>query len=207
MSRAVSVTQLYVKKRNLLAFEGEYAASFGRPELKGAWLIWAKSGSGKTTFVLKLCKYLTRFGRVAYNSMEEGDSESFKLACQRVSMEEVKAKFFILDNESIEELKERLRKHKAPNIVVVDSLQYSMMSYKDYVELKKEFPNVLFLFISHAEGKEPKGKVASSIQYDVSVKIRVEGYRAFPISRYGGGLPFDIWKEGADKYHGATILM
>ena len=206
MSRAISVTQLYVKKRNLLSFDGEYAASFGQPELKGAWLVWAKSGSGKTTFVLKFCKYLTRFGRVAYNTMEEGDSESFKIACQRVSMEEVKNRFFILDKEPIEELKVRLRKHKAPQIIVIDSIQYSQMTYNHYIELKTEFPNVLFIIISHADGKEPKGKVAAAIRYDVSVKIFVEGFRAFTMSRYGGGAPFDIWKEGADKYHGANIL-
>jgi len=207
MSRAVSVTQLYNTKRNLLAFDGEFAASFGRPELKGAWLIWAKSGSGKTTFVLKLCKYLTRFARVAYNSMEEGNSESFKIACQRVAMEEVKNRFFILDKEPIAELNERLKKHKAPQVVVIDSVQFSMITYKEYIKLIEENPNVLFLIISHADGKEPKGKVAAAIRYDVSVKIHVEGYRAFTVSRYGGGLPFDIWKEGAEKYHGSNILM
>lgn len=207
MSRAVSINQLYAKKRNLLAFESEYAASFGRPELTGAWLIWAKSGSGKTTFVLKLCKYLTKFARVAYNSMEEGDSQSFKLACQRVAMEEVKSRFILLNNEPIEEMKVRLRKHKAPQIIVIDSIQYSQMTYADYIALKTEFPNVLFLIISHTEGKEPDGKIAKKIKYDSMIKIHVEGYRAFPVSRYGGGAPFDIWKEGADKYHGAGVMM
>lgn len=207
MSRAVSVNQLYAKKRKVLAFDGEFAASFGLPELTGAWIIWAQSASGKTNFVLKLCKYMTRFGRVAYNSMEEGDSQSFKIACQRVAMEEVKSKFIILDNEPVAELKERLRKHKAPQIIVIDSIQYSQLSYNDYIALKTEFKNVLFLIISHAEGKEPEGKVAKKIRYDAMVKIRVEGHVAFPAGRYGGGAPFVSWKEGADKYHGANILM
>lgn len=204
MRRAISVHQLYSKKRKLFAFDGEFAESFGKPEQKGAWIVWAQSGSGKTTFVLRLCKYMTRFGRVAYNSMEEGDSETLKLACIRVGMEEVKSRFIILQ-EPMEELKERLRKHKAPEIIVIDSIQYSQMRYKDYIALKEEFKNVLFIIISHAEGKEPEGKIARSIRYDVSIKIFVEGYKAFVVSRYGGGKPFIIWQEGADKYHGSDF--
>ena len=205
MARAISVTQLYAKKRKLFQFDGEFAENIGLPEQRGAWIIWAQSGSGKTTFTMQLCKYLSRFGRVAYNSMEEGDSESLKLACRRVGMEQVKGRFIILDNEPIAELKERLRKHKAPQIVVIDSIQYSQMSYKDYIALKEEFKNVLFLIISHAEGKEPEGKVAKKVRYDAAVKIFVEGYAAFTVSRYGGGKPYIIWKEGANKYHGADF--
>lgn len=202
MARAVSIEQLYNKKRKLMEFDNEWLASFGKPEQKGAWIIWAESGSGKTTFVAQLCKYLTRFGRVAYNSLEEGDSESMKLAFKRVGMEEVKRKIILLDREPIEELKERLRKHKAPQMVVIDSLQYSQLSYKDYIALKNEFDSTLFIFISHAEGKQPAGRVGKSIRYDVAVKVRVEGYRAFVVSRYGGGESYTIWAEGAAKYFG-----
>jgi len=205
MSRAVSITQLYAKKRKILPFDGEYAASFGMPELKGTWLIWSKSGSGKSTFVLKLCKYLTKFKRVAYNSMEEGDSESFRLSCKRVGMESCKRKFILLNNEPIAEMKERLRKHKAPEIIVIDSIQYSQISYKEYTAMLTEFPNVLFLIISHSEGKEPDGKVAKKIRFDAMIKIFIEGYMAFPVSRYGGNEPFTIWKEGAEKYHGSNF--
>jgi len=183
-------------------FDGEFAASFGTPELKGAWFVWGNSGNGKTSFVLQLCKYLTKFGRVAYNSMEEGDSESFKIACQRERMEEAKRKFILLDKEPIAELKERLRKRKAPQVVVIDSIQYSQMSYSEYTELLNEFGNTLFLIISHSEGKEPEGKIAKKIRFDAFIKIRVEGFVAFVKSRYGGDKPYTIWDEGAEKYHG-----
>lgn len=202
MARAISITQLYSKKRKLLMFDGEFAASFGTPELKGAWFVWGNSGNGKTSFVLQLCKYLTKFGRVAYNSMEEGDSESFKIACQRERMEEAKRKFILLDKEPIAELKERLRKRKAPQVVVIDSIQYSQMSYSEYTELLNEFGNTLFLIISHSEGKEPEGKIAKKIRFDAFIKIRVEGFVAFVKSRYGGDKPYTIWDEGAEKYHG-----
>ena len=37
-------------------------------------VVWGKSGNGKTSFVLQLCKELTRYGKVAYDSLEEGSS-------------------------------------------------------------------------------------------------------------------------------------
>lgn len=206
MGRALSVDNVLSKRRKLLAFDGEWLEAMGRPEMTGTWIIWGGSGSGKTTFTMQLAKYLTRFGRVAYNSMEEGDSESIKRAFQRVGMREVKRRLVLLDNEAIDELKERLRKHKSPEVIIIDSLQYSDMSYKEYKALRDEFRNKLFVIISHAEGREPEGKVAKKVRYDAFVKIRVEGYRAFVVSRFGGGRPYDVWPEGAAQYHGIELL-
>jgi hypothetical protein len=206
MGRALSVDNVLSKRRKLLPFDGEWLEAMGRPELTGTWIIWGGSGSGKTTFTMQLAKYLTKFGRVAFNSMEEGDSESIKRAFQRVGMREVRRKLILLDNEPIAELKERLSKHKSPEVIIIDSLQYSDMSYKEYKALRDEFRNKLFVIISHAEGREPEGKVAKKVRYDAFVKIRVEGYRAFVVSRFGGGKPYDVWTEGAVQYHGIDSL-
>lgn len=37
----------------------------------------------------------------------------------------------------------------------------------------------LIIFISHADGKNPAGRSAKSVMYDASLKIYIEGYRAF----------------------------
>lgn len=205
MRRAISISQLYKTKRNLLAFDGAFAASFGTPELKGTWFIAADSGSGKTTFVLKLCKYLAKFARVAYDSFEEGDGYSFELACKRVGMQDVNGKFILLNKEQIPELKERLRKHKAPQVVVIDSIQYTKLRWEEYLEMVEEFPNVLFIIISQSEGRKLRGELAKDIRFDAMIKIRVEGYVAFVTSRYGGGKPFVIWEKGAQDYHGFDL--
>jgi len=204
MARAISVNQLLTKRRRLMQFDGEWLDAFGCPELAGVWFIWGNSSNGKTTFVLQLCKYLTKFGRVAYNSMEEGDSESMKLAFQRVDLSSCARRIILLDNEPIDELKERLRLHKAQRIIVIDSIQYSNMSYSDYKELRNEFRDVLFIIVSHAKGKEPKDNRADSIRYDASVKIWIEGFKAFITSRYRTGdvAEMVIWKEQAEKYFG-----
>jgi len=204
MRRAISVTQLINKKFELLPFTGLWKASFGQPIIGGSWLIWGQSGSGKTRFVLQLCKYLAQFTRVAFNSLEEGDSPTMQQAFIDESMFEVKRRVILL-NEPINELRERLEKHKSPHVAVVDSVQFAAINYREYIDFKKSFPNKMLVFISHAEGREPKGNTARSIRYDADVKVRIEGYKALPASRYGGGKPYIIWKEGAENYWNKDI--
>lgn len=205
LNRAISVSQLEAMEFNELPFEGDWQALIGSPEISGSWLIWGDSGNGKTRFALQLCKYMATFCRVAYNSMEEGASKSMKKAFREVGMNEVKCAVILLDNEPVDELKQRLRKRRAPDVVVLDSIQYSGLNYRDYVALRTEFKHKLFILISHADGKNPAGRTSKSIRYDAFVKIRVEGYRAHALSRYGGGKPYTIWKEGAEAYYNEDL--
>jgi hypothetical protein len=203
MKRALSVSDLYNKRRNVLEFDGQWLAGIGRPELKGSWMICGPSRMGKTAFAIQCCKYLTKWTRVAYDSLEEGDSESLKAAFRRQRMEEVKRKVIILDKESIPELIERLEKKRSPGVIVIDSVQYAFIKLPDYYDLLKRFPNKLFIWISHEKNKEPQGFLAQKIWYDAMVKVRVSGYRAFIASRYldGEGENIDVWKEGAARAH------
>lgn len=198
MKRAYTPTQLDTKRLITMPFDGEWQALMGQPERAGSWLIWGNSGNGKTSFALQLAGYLTRFGRVAYNSLEEGISESLKRNVRINGLVGVK-RLLLLDKEPMDELVERLRRPKAPNIIIIDSLQYSGMNYREYKQLRDEFRSRLFVFVSHADGKEPAGRTARSVRYDANVKIYIEGYRAYAVSRYGGGEPYIIWQSGAEK--------
>jgi len=52
-------------------------------------------------------------------------------------------------------------------------------------------------------GRKPEGQVAQRIWRDANVYFRIEGYRAFPVSRYEGGTTtIDVWKEEAERYWG-----
>ena len=110
MARAISNKNVLQARFNVAEFDGAFKASFGRPELRGTWLIYGGSGCGKTTFVMELCKYLTRFGRVAYNSLEQGLSLSLQKAWERVNMAEAGTRIILLDKESLKELTARLKK-------------------------------------------------------------------------------------------------
>lgn len=198
VKRALTVNDIRNFKPVELKFEGEWKQVIGTPELTGTWIIWGNSINGKTRFALQLAKYLTNFKRTAYNSLEEGLSKSMKTAILETGLDK---NFLLLDKEPIDELKIRLRKRKSPDIIIIDSLQYSGLNYSEYKKLIAEFRHKLFIFVSHAEGNEPKGNVAKSIRYDAFVKIPVIGYAAYPQSRFGGGEKYVVWQKGYEKFN------
>ena len=202
MKRAITVEQLINKKFEVMQFEGVWRDSFGLPEMSGVWLAWGDSGNGKTRMAIQAAKYITQFGKVAYNTLEEGARLSMKRVIEAENIMEVSQRFMILHREPIEELKVRLRKRKSPHVVFIDSIQYAGLSKREYIEFKEEFEHKLLIFLSHAEGKHPEGRLAKFIRYDADVKLRIEGYKAFIVSRYGGGEDYIIWEEGAAKYWG-----
>ena len=208
MGRAISNKNVLAAQFETADFDGPFLASFGRPELRGVWLIWGDSGSGKTTFTLMLCKYL------AYDSLEQGLSLSLQKAWERVGMAEAGSNIILLNKEDLPELCARLRKRKSPEIIVIDSLQYLDKFYmKQFKDLKAEFPDKLFVFISQADkaGKDPDGHIAKKIRYDAEIKIKVEGFKAFVTTRYEdrdkgeGGADFIIWEQGANDYWAEQI--
>lgn len=209
MSRAISNINVLAARFETVEFAGEWLASFGRPELRGTWIIWGGSGSGTTTFTLMLCKYLANFGRVAYNSLEQGLSLSLQKAWERVGMGEAGNSVILLNKEELPELRARLNKRKSPEIIIIDSVQYlDGFNWASFKKLKREYPDKLFIFISQADraGKDPDGKLAGKIRYDAEIKIKVEGFKAFVTTRYEdaergeGGADFIIWEQGAAEY-------
>lgn len=200
VKRALTVSDLKAYKAETIDFDGPWLEAIGRPELTGSWIIWGNSANGKTRFAMQLAKYLARFTKVAYNSLEEGLSVTMREAIISIGMADVQRNFLLLDKETILELAERLDRPKSPRVVIIDSLQYTGLTYTEYKMLRDRFRHKLFIFISHAEGKLPKGNVAKSVRYDANVKIRVEGYVARCESRYGGGKEYVIWEKGRQEY-------
>lgn len=200
MKRAIPVNEFLKTKKNTIDFEGPFFGAFDRPEDRGVWFIWGNSGNGKTRFALQLAKYLTQWYKVAYNSLEEGDSLTMQKAFREVGMEEVGNRI-VLIQEPMEDLDKRLKARRSPDCVVIDSFQYTQMSYKKYIEFKEKHPSKLLIFTSQAEGKQPSGRSAKSVMYDASLKIWIEGYRAVSKGRFIGKEPYyTVWHEGAQRY-------
>lgn len=209
-NRAISLDELERSKFTEFDWDGEWFDFFGDIGFEGVMLVWGESGNGKTTFALKLCKYLASKGKKSiYDSLEQGRSKSMQKQIKLAGLTSAntrKGMFNLLDKESIDELKIRLRKKHSADFIVIDSLQYSGMNYKAYQELKDEFAGrKLIMLISHAEGRRPAGRVATSIRYDADIKIQCEGYRASCLSRLGGGKPYTIWHEAAAKYYNENL--
>ena len=186
LQRALTVQNIYDTVYELIKFTGDWFDAFGCPETTGVWFVWGNSGNGKTSFILQLIKALSVFFNILFNSREEGTTHTLRKSFEEFNMKDVKSKLLVV-NESIDDLKIRLRKKKSPHVVIIDSFQYMQMSYKDYLEFKEEFSaKKLIIFISHADGKNPAGRSAKSVMYDASLKIWVEGYKAFSKGRYFG---------------------
>lgn len=195
--RPYSVSDIENRKFRTLDFEGDWKDLIGTPEVAGSWIIWGLSGNGKTRFSLQLAKYLCRFERVFYNTLEEGLKLSFKKALMDNNMKAVGNRF-CFHSEKLEVMKARLRQKRSPKIIFIDSLQYLKPSIEEYKALLEEFPDKLFIFISHAQGLQPKGEVADEIRYNSDVKIRVDKFVASPAetTRYGGNKPYVVWEAG-----------
>ena len=205
LQRALSVNDVYTMEKPTYRLSERWHAAFGEIDRTGVWFIWGKSGSGKTTFVLELCKELARFGRVAYDSLEEGDSLTMKNAFIRVGMKDVARRVILLNRENMEDLHERLCRPKSPDIIVIDSLQYTRMRYAEYQRFKEAHPDKLLIFISHATGDKPKGQAADAVMFDATQKILVKGYVAISKGRFKTGGRYVVWEEGAKKVWGEDL--
>ena len=200
MKKALSVDNILKAKFNVMPFEGKWYDAFGCPERTGCITIYGVSKNGKTDFAMQFSKYLTNFGRVLYFSVEEGLSKTMQTTVERNKMKEVGRKFVLTGKETLDELKERLKKHCSPDFIVVDSVQFLELKFSEYKSLKAEFPNKLFIYISHEKNKFPDGSAAIKIYRDSNAVCRVEGFRAFPTSRYGGGEYINVSDKLANEY-------
>src|SRR4051794_18514646 len=103
--RAVSVQQLLATKFKSMEFDGEWRESVGQsPQMSGIWMMWGHSGNGKTRAAIKLAKFLTRFGKVLYNSLEEGVRKSLRKAVLEMGMAQVSRRFIMVHREPLDEL-------------------------------------------------------------------------------------------------------
>jgi len=139
MGKILGIKQFLQERKKAMDFSGSFYHLLGRPEPQGAWIIWGQSGSGKTTFTCRLAKYLAEFGRVAYLSLEEGDSLSLQRSFQDAGMMEVNGRVVLLDM-NFDEMVEKLAKPKSWDIVIIDSLQYARIDYDTYRDLRSRFP-------------------------------------------------------------------
>lgn len=203
MRQAISNVNVTKARFAVADFRGEWQRLIGRPELRGSWLVFGASGSGKTTFALQLAKYLSSFGKVAYNSLEQGLSLSFRLGWDRVRMSEAGSNIVLLEKEGMDDLRYRLARKRSPDIVIIDSLTcLPGFGKKDYVRLVRDFDNKLFVFLAHVKNGIPDPAIAETVRRLSEVKILVHGFRAYATSRYTQESgDYTIWAEGAKKYN------
>lgn len=172
-------------------FDGEWRDLIGNPVLTGMWIMWGKSSNGKTSAAVKLLHYLTNFEKCIYWSKEEGVSDELQGAMERVlwSSSQEKKVFIPQNSWKLDDLKKHLRTPKSAKIIFMDSIQIFAKNYGNqfYYDLKNEFAGKkLFIFVSQADGSEPRGTIGEDVKYDANVKMRVEGGKLTSQSRIRG---------------------
>lgn len=200
MARTLSAKQVLTIKFDTIRLGGGWDECVGEIETTGIWFIWGNSGNGKTSAVVSLCKELSAFGKVLYNSREEGVSLTMQNTFRRYGMGELGSRFQ-LANMSLQELDEKISQQRSPKFVVLDSFQFMGLTYKDFRAFCEKHKNKMLIFVSRTRGRQPEGRAAISAMYDASCKIWVEGYKAFSKGRFVGTTgEMTIWDEGAKKY-------
>lgn len=203
LKRAYSVQNILDKKFTLLEWSEPWVEAFANPENKGVWFIWGQSASGKNSFILQLIKELSRFEKIIVRDFEEETAHTVQEAFLRYNMTKVARKLKWAPDESIEDFDYRISQHKAPRVVMINSFQYLGWSFQDYLAFKNKHADKLIIILSQADGKNPDGRPAKRVMYDASLKIYVEGFRAYSKGRYIGKKGYyTIYEEGAAHYHG-----
>ena len=205
LTRTYTTKNILDAKHDLFeSFEGVYRDVLGSPEKSGVWTIYGKEKNGKTWGCLLLADYLAKFVKVLYISAEEGIRDSFKKAIKRAKIDVSNRNLHWLPYQPIEMLKERLRKRGAPRVVFMDNATVyndELKGENNLLSLIEEFPNTLFIIISHEERNEPYtalGKLAKKL---ADVIIRAQGLTLIVSGRCpGGNIAVDV--EKAALYHG-----
>lgn len=184
----------------IMELEGAFARSFGaRVQRSGSWIIYGESGNGKTELEIQLAKYFTRFAKVLINTLEEGARLTFQMAMGRHSFSEQERRRLHVTQDEMPQLRARLEKPKSPDIVFIDSLQFAGLTKVQYKQFVRDFPNKLFIWISHSEGKKPLGGLGIHVDYNSDVKIHVIGFKGLVKTRYQAGADYIINQAKADE--------
>lgn len=208
LRRVLTVANVQNQTIQRIPFEGEWYQAFREPQNRGVWFVWGGSGSGKSTFLMKLAKELAKTERVLYNLLEEEvDDSDYIERTMFCGMNEVENNFFT-QSYNWDQLLKYLDKRNSPKVVVIDSITYLTRKFEDYMFLKRRYRDKIFIMSGHAEGKNPRSEFEKSVMYDAKMKIYIEGYAAYCKGRTigpNGGL-YIIYPEGYEKLHGAGAI-
>lgn len=161
MARAMSAKQIISLRRETIDLGGVWKDCVGAMDRRCVVFVWGNSGNGKTSAVMSLCRELCAKGlRGIYLSLEEGFSVSMQDTLRRFGMEECGSLFKVAESCSMAELTDRLARRRSEDFFVIDSIQYLRLTYRQYVFIKNNWPNKLFILVSHADGRQPEGQVS-----------------------------------------------
>lgn len=209
----IKFSTLQNKDFKTLPFTGVWYDSFGCPARDCKWFIYAKSGSGKTSFMIQLAAYMANFyKKVGYVSIEEGISESFKKAVRRADNAEKENynRIYLYDRATLDELIQEIETRKTVKFWIIDSIDSLQMTPQDIIKItticKKQCKGLAM--VGFSDGKNPKTPAGVFCKYDADIKLIVDRFIIEDCnSRYGGNRqPFVINEQLAAERRGGVKI-
>lgn len=207
--KILSVKNVEDTRHDVIPFDGEWYQAFGTPERSGCWIIYGKSGQGKSRFALLLARKFDQMGfRVLFLSLEMGYCKDFQADIREAGIYSgISSIIFSEDCDGITDLDEYLSRQRSPDVIFIDSIQYFErqcgVRAEEIINLRKKYRKKIFIFISHVDGKEVEGRTAYEVKRDSFKRIYVDGFKAEYIGRGKGGPRgfFIIWDKGYQIHH------
>lgn len=98
--------------------------AFGKRQKSGAWIVYGKSGQGKTSFTFQLAREFDRIGyKVLFISLEMGVESDFRDSLLGFMNSSRSGMLFWDEVPTFDEFDEFLGKQRSPDVVIIDSLQ------------------------------------------------------------------------------------
>ena len=202
MAKLISTTNFLKKKFTVFEFDGVWKDSFGCPEEKSRWLIYGKSGHGKTEFCVQLAKYMCRFGNVVYISREQGESESLQKAWKRNNCRQVRSKLKLAVEFDFNDILNLIKQRSKLSCIIIDSLDYIKLTESQYNELNEQAKKTMVVIVSWEKNGEPKTAFGEKLKYMVDMPLKINRFIVdVSLGRYEGAVPFVISEKKAKEYH------
>lgn len=207
--KVLGVKQFHQMRFQFLPISEKWAATLGKVPHNFIAVVYGFSGNGKTEFVVQLVKMLAQLGKkVGWLSYEQRHGSDFQMSTKRNNMEEVSGMFYPIDPIAaipegvslIEDLDSYLKKRNSPDVVVIDSIDYTGFGWEEYVMLKNRYGHKkTFIFIAHStKSGAIKKAISERIIFDGGMGIFVSHYIATPVkNRFGGFEPYVVWEDRA----------
>jgi len=172
----------------------EWAAHLGNISENFRIIVQGPSGHGKTEYVMKLAKMLTQYyGKVNFNSTEQGRSSTFQQAWQRNAMNEItpgKIMVCSKDKREFEVWFESLLRPNSGRVIILDSIDYMELKIAQFKKLEARFRHKAIIVVCWDDPMDTNSK---KIKYLCDMKVEVHDFKARIRSRFGGNKSFNIW--------------
>ena len=207
MKKAVGINDFLERQFKELPFEGIWLDTFGTPERNFRMLIPGQPKNGKTDFCIKFAKYICQWGKLLYNTWEQGVSKTLQDAIRRNNMQEVSGKI-MFHQLTFEDLITYLKAKGSPRFIIIDSRDYMNLTADQYKTLIELFPRKSFIVIcwGDKDGK-PKGTHAEAISFMVDIICPVIKFTAYPQSRFGGNKPYNFTEGKTETQIGSQLKL